>query len=147
VAESRLVIKASFDASEMILGLRRAAEALEAAQARPEPRPEAIEDVLDALEDMVTQHCHQTGEWYDTGALSANRHAMDVLVAAGRAEFIGEPYGRMATIRLHPPVERAVVDVPGPDDLEVLDPDCRADKHGSCVGGPCTCSCHEVHRA
>lgn len=24
----------------------------------------------------------------------------------------------------------------------VLDPDCRAGKHGSCVAGPCECSCH-----
>lgn len=24
----------------------------------------------------------------------------------------------------------------------LLDPDCRDGKHGSCVGGPCECSCH-----
>lgn len=25
----------------------------------------------------------------------------------------------------------------------LLDPDCRQGKHGSCVGGPCECACHE----
>lgn len=25
----------------------------------------------------------------------------------------------------------------------LLDPDCRDDKHGSCVGDPCECECHQ----
>lgn len=24
----------------------------------------------------------------------------------------------------------------------LIDPDCRDNKHGSCVGGPCGCQCH-----
>jgi hypothetical protein len=33
---------------------------------------------------------------------------------------------------------------PGPtNDAPLLDPDCRDEKHGSCVGGPCECWCHE----
>lgn len=27
-------------------------------------------------------------------------------------------------------------------DERLLDPDCRAGKHASCVGGPCECDCH-----
>jgi hypothetical protein len=146
MAESNLRITATFDPSSLIDGLRRAADALEAS--RPEPvAGVTLEDALDEVESMVTQHCHALGEWYETGALSANRDAFDLLVRAGRAEYVGgEPFGRMATIRLTRG-EREVVDVPSPDDLVMLDPDCRADKHGSCVGGPCTCNCHEVHRA
>jgi hypothetical protein len=142
MAESNLRITATFDPSSLIDGLRRAADALEASREEPVAGV-TLSEALDEVESMVTQHCHALGEWYETGALSANRDAFDLLVRAGRAEYVGEPFGRMATIRLHPPVERAVVDVPGPDDLVVLDPDCRAGKHGSCVGGPCTCTCHE----
>lgn len=29
-------------------------------------------------------------------------------------------------------------------DPTVIDPDCAAGKHGSCVGGPCSCDCHAV---
>ena len=28
-------------------------------------------------------------------------------------------------------------------ELDVIDPDCKADKHRACVGGPCTCDCHK----
>jgi hypothetical protein len=37
-------------------------------------------------------------------------------------------------------------------DEPLIDPDCRDGKHGSCLGGPCECSCHRestgeaVHR-
>ena len=24
----------------------------------------------------------------------------------------------------------------------LIDPDCRDGKHGSCIGGPCGCTCH-----
>jgi hypothetical protein len=148
MAESRLVIKASFDASEMILGLRRAAAALESASTAPTDDAVTLTEALDEVESMVAQHCHPNPDGtYDSDALSANRDAFALLVKAGRAEYVREPYGRMATIRLLPPVERAVEDVPGPDDFDTLDPDCRSQKHGSCVGGPCTCPCHEVHRA
>lgn len=27
-------------------------------------------------------------------------------------------------------------------DYLLIDPDCRAGKHASCVGGPCECACH-----
>lgn len=26
----------------------------------------------------------------------------------------------------------------------LIDPDCNAGKHGSCVGDPCECMCHDV---
>lgn len=29
------------------------------------------------------------------------------------------------------------------DDTPLIDPDCKATKHDSCVGGACECSCHE----
>ncbi len=27
---------------------------------------------------------------------------------------------------------------------KLIDPDCRDGKHGSCVGGPCECACHQL---
>ena len=30
------------------------------------------------------------------------------------------------------------------DDEPLFDPDCRDGKHGSCVGAPCECGCHEA---
>src|SRR5438128_1765844 len=33
----------------------------------------------------------------------------------------------------------ALADIVGP----LIDPDCIAGKHGSCIGGPCQCACHE----
>jgi hypothetical protein len=58
-------------------------------------------EVLDALEDMVRQFCYQSEDGtYDTGALSTCRDAFDVLVTHGRAEYVGERYGRRAFIRL-----------------------------------------------
>jgi hypothetical protein len=30
------------------------------------------------------------------------------------------------------------------DDEPVFDPDCRDSRHGSCVGGPCECGCHDA---
>lgn len=27
----------------------------------------------------------------------------------------------------------------------LIDPDCRDRKHGSCIGGPCQCPCHQQH--
>ena len=26
--------------------------------------------------------------------------------------------------------------------MALIDPDCRDNKHASCVGGPCECQCH-----
>lgn len=60
-----------------------------------------LEDALDALEDMVRQFCYQEEDGsYDTGALSTARDAFAVLVAAGRAEYVGEQVGRRAFIRM-----------------------------------------------
>jgi hypothetical protein len=39
------------------------------------------------------------------------------------------------------PGRRAVIPVPGGEPL--IDPDCIAGKHPSCVGDPCQCACHE----
>jgi hypothetical protein len=87
--------------------LRDAAAALERAQAAPPDSAVTLAEALDEVESMVTQHCHSLpGDVYETGALSANRDAFDLLVRAGRAEYVGnEPYGRMATIHLLPNVE------------------------------------------
>jgi hypothetical protein len=66
---------------------------------------ERLEATLDDLADMVGQHCHREGDLYETGALSANRDAFARLVGEGRAEYVGEPFGRMATIRFLVPEE------------------------------------------
>lgn len=31
-----------------------------------------------------------------------------------------------------------------PADDRLIDPDCTAGKHGSCVGDPCECGCHHA---
>jgi hypothetical protein len=33
---------------------------------------------------------------------------------------------------------------PAVDRAGLIDPDCAAGKHSSCVGGPCECDCHRV---
>ncbi len=60
----------------------------------------AYHSAVDIIQWMVEQHAYLVGDTYETGALSVNRDAFNFLVAAGRAEFVGEPFGRMATIRL-----------------------------------------------
>jgi len=58
-----------------------------------------LEDALDVIEWLVRQHCYSVGDEYDTEALSTNRDAFELLVQAGRAEYVGEQYGRRAFIR------------------------------------------------
>lgn len=137
MAESKMTVKIGLDVTGLISGLRDAADhldAMHATQQRIDASTVTLAEALDEVESMVTQHCYPVGDLYETGALSANRDAFDLLVRAGRAEYVGEPYGRMAVIRLTRPLP--VVTEP------VLDPDCRDGKHGSCMGGVCECSCH-----
>jgi len=49
-------------------------------------------DLLDALADMVNQHC-QYKDYLDSGGLSANDEAMRLLAAHGRLK-IEKEYGR-----------------------------------------------------
>lgn len=55
----------------------------------------SLAEALDALVGMVNQHCHEddNGEC-DTGALSANAEAVDVLERHGRVEIV-RGFGRM----------------------------------------------------
>lgn len=143
MAESVLRIRATFDPSSLIDGLRAAATALEASQAPARDSGNVtLDEALEAVIDLVTQHCHnQDGDdiHYETSALSANRDAFDLLVRAGRAIYVEEPYGRVATIALLP---EGVPVAPEGDDEPMLDPDCRDGKHGTCIGDPCGCRCH-----
>jgi hypothetical protein len=60
----------------------------------------AYHDAVEIIEWLVQQHCYQEEDGsYDTAALSTNRDAFDFLVQAGRAEYVGEQYGRRAFIR------------------------------------------------
>lgn len=60
----------------------------------------AYHDAADLVAELVSQHCYQEGDGsYDTAALSTNRDAFELLVQAGRAEYVGEQYGRRAFIR------------------------------------------------
>lgn len=43
-----------------------------------------LDRALDALEDMVRQHCETRDGDFDSWALSANAHAMYLLAEAGR---------------------------------------------------------------
>jgi hypothetical protein len=103
-SDTRLIVKVGFDASDLIAGLRDAADAIEKSQELVAAHSRVtLTDALDEVESMVTQHCHEHDGTYDTSALSANRDAFALLVRAGRAEYVGEPYGRTAVIRLTPP--------------------------------------------
>lgn len=66
---------------------------------------EQLEEVLDELEYMVIQHADgQDGE-VNSGFLSANADAMDVLAEAGRLELL-ESHGRCVKARWIPREER-----------------------------------------
>jgi len=72
-----------------------------------------------------------------------------VFLLARKAVF-GEAQARHAARPLMPPPERdaepgwaPVIDLGAGAVMDVLiDPDCIAGKHATCMGGPCTCSCH-----
>ena len=59
----------------------------------------AYYDALDEISYLVQQHCWCDEGVYDTGALSTNASAFEFLVAAGRAEYVGDRYGRRSFIR------------------------------------------------
>lgn len=56
-------------------------------------------ELLDHIEWLVNQHCYEEYGVYDTGALSVNRDAFEILVKYGRAEYVGNQVGRRAFIK------------------------------------------------
>jgi hypothetical protein len=60
------------------------------------------ERFLDELSYMVSQHCYSSDDpgVYDSGALTANIDAFEVLVESGRAKWVGEVAGRRGFIRM-----------------------------------------------
>lgn len=57
-----------------------------------------LNETIGALVDMVNQHCSEEGDEWNTMALSANAHAVDVLASLGRVEIIRE-CGRMIVFK------------------------------------------------
>jgi len=67
--------------------------------------PECLSQALDVVEDFVRRDCADSSpdgepDVYDSCASSTYLAAFELLVACGRAEWVGEPVGRRAFIRL-----------------------------------------------
>ena len=53
------------------------------------------EEILDSLAEMVCQHCHERDDGrVDSGCLSANAGAIEILIEHSRMEQVGGSYGR-----------------------------------------------------